>query len=105
MSAAPLKPLPKVGRVNLVVGGVTGDTVDGACRVVRALQPKRKGYFSLAFPDILLEGGACDLLVERLAREKVKVTGALRASPSVGPEEEERLVALTRKALDCFFAV
>ncbi|XP_063594624.1 uncharacterized protein LOC134771603 [Penaeus indicus] len=108
INAAQLRPLPEVSRVNLIVSGVTESTVERACRVARALQPKKKGYFSLAFPDVLSAGGACELLVERLAGEQVKVTGAVRASPSTSPEEQERqerLDAFTRGTLGCFFAV
>ncbi|XP_042861158.1 uncharacterized protein LOC122246579 [Penaeus japonicus] len=104
IDVANLKPLPDVNLVNLTIDEVTERTADWACRVVRSLQPAKRGYFSLAFPSVLREEGTYERLLEGLACG-VNVTGAVRASPPVAQEEQKDLDDLTRRTLDCFFSV
>lgn len=43
IDVANLKPLPDVNLVNLTIDEVTERTADWACRVVRSLQPAKRG--------------------------------------------------------------
>lgn len=62
-------------------------------------------YFGLVFPDVLKSVDTCELLVNTLALDGVRVSGALRTSPRVPEGDRTRLDELTHEKLGCFFEV
>ncbi|XP_069974505.1 uncharacterized protein [Penaeus vannamei] len=105
LDAASLRPLPDVEYTLLWVSGVEEATVEGASRVVAALQPP-EGYFMLHFPGALRDDSASFYrLVKHLCQEGVRVMGGVSASPKIDKENEERLEDLVRRELGCGFGM
>ncbi|XP_063608388.1 uncharacterized protein LOC134782695 isoform X2 [Penaeus indicus] len=97
LDAVSLRPLPGEVVPSLWVSGVEEATVEGASRVVAALQPSGR-YFSLSFPGACEEEEALARLVEQLGREGVRV-GGVSASPRIDGGREGRLKGLVERGL------
>ncbi|XP_063603237.1 uncharacterized protein LOC134779165 [Penaeus indicus] len=102
LDAASLRPLPGVNLPYLWVSGVEEATVEGASRVVAALQPSG-GYFMLLFPGACEEEEALARLVEQLGREGVRVRRGVAASPRIDGGKAERLRGLVERGLGGLF--
>ncbi|ROT67463.1 hypothetical protein C7M84_014460 [Penaeus vannamei] len=102
LDAASLRPLPDVRDSALLVSGVEEATVEGASRVVAALQPPN-GYDWLLFPGALTYESSLLHLLANLRRKGVRVKGRVAASPSIGGGTEGRVKDLVRRELGCDF--
>ncbi|XP_047500783.1 uncharacterized protein LOC125046839 [Penaeus chinensis] len=99
-----LQPLPEeLPHVVLTLDGVSEATVGWACRIARALRPRR-GYLDLVFPGLLQRTDAFVHLLEALGREGVRVENAVLASPAAAHEDKQRLHDLVRRELGCEFS-
>ncbi|XP_042875759.1 uncharacterized protein LOC122255621 [Penaeus japonicus] len=102
LTIRPLRPLPAVRAVSLLVPGVDEATAGRASPLVRRLQPS-KGYIQLYLPGALHYVDAFIRLVKDLGRRKCKVQDNVVASPMVDDETEKRLEGIVRQELHCNF--
>nr|XP_045622412.1 uncharacterized protein LOC123772998 [Procambarus clarkii] len=106
-----VKPLPVIMSHNkecatLWMSDVVDDTLDQACRVIRALLPPGGQYRSIMFPRSKISVAKCKELLTTLACTEVRVKdkGGIRlSSPDITKTQLDLLKTMTKETLNCVF--